>query len=91
MKNNIKVGFSLHSLDKYINSLNNYNKYKKIVFDIISINSKLNSICKFIKSIHDTKIEKDIIKRIDYILDEYRWYYIWLKNSGKSGKNLQWR
>ena len=72
MKNNIKVGFSLHSLDKYINSLNNYNKYKKIVFDIISINSKLNSICEFIKSIHDTKIEKDIIKRIDYILDDYR-------------------
>lgn len=89
------MGFPLHSLDKYINSLNDYsinylivsnkeiinimsfdnnsyNKYKKSVFDIISINSKLNSICEFIKSIHDNDIKKDIIKRIDYILDEYR-------------------
>ena len=95
LKNNIKVGFPIHSLDKYIPSLNdyninylvvfnkeiitkksfdnnNYNKYKKSVFDIISINNKLNSICEFIKSIHDNDIKKDIIKSIDYILDEYR-------------------
>ena len=95
LKNNIKVGFPFHSLDKYINSLkdysinylvifnkeiinimsfdnNSYNKYKKSVFDIISINNKLNSICEFIKSIHDNDIKKDIIKSIDYILDEYR-------------------
>lgn len=95
LKNNIKVGFPFHSLDKYINSLNDYsinylvifnkeiinrmsfdnnsyNNYSKSVFDIISINNKLNSICEFIKSIHDTNIKNDIIKRIDYILDGYR-------------------
>ena len=79
--------FPLHLLDNYINYLvifnkeiktkksfdnNSYNKYKKSVFDIISINNKLNSICEFIKSIHDNDIKKDIIKSIDYILDEYR-------------------
>ena len=52
---------------------NSYNKYKKSVFDIISINNKLNSICEFIKSIYDNDIKKDIIKSIYYILDEYRW------------------
>ena len=51
---------------------NSYNKYKKSVFDIISINNKLNSICEFIKSIYDNDIKKDIIKSIYYILDEYR-------------------
>lgn len=51
---------------------NSYNNYSKSVFDIISISSKLNSICEFIKSIHDANIKKDIIKRVDYILDEYR-------------------
>ena len=62
LKNNIKVGFPIHSLDKYINALNDY-----------SINNKLNSICEFIKSIYDNDIKKDIIKSIYYILDEYRW------------------
>lgn len=89
------MGFPYHSLDKYINCLNdycinylivsnkeivsklsfnknNYNKYKKSVFDIVSINSKLNSICELIKSINNPDIEKVIIKRIDCILDEYR-------------------
>lgn len=51
---------------------NNYNKYKKSVFDIISINSKLNNICELIKSIHDTNMKNEIIKRIDGNLDEYR-------------------
>ena len=56
--------FPLHLLDNYINYLvifnkeiktkksfdnNSYNNYSKSVFDIISINNKLNSICEWIK------------------------------------------
>lgn len=59
-------------VDKLSFNQNNYNNHKKSIFDIISINSKLNSICELIKSIHDTNIKKEIIKRIDGILDEYR-------------------
>ena len=65
--------FPLHLLDNYINYLvifnkeiktkksfdnKSYNNYSKSVFDIISINNKLNSICEFIKSIHDNDIKK---------------------------------
>ena len=69
---NYLVIFNKEIITKKTFDNNSYNNYSKSVFDIISINSKLNSICESIKSINDTNIKKDIIKRINYILDEYR-------------------
>lgn len=51
---------------------NNYNKYTGSVFDIISINNKINNICEFIKSINNIEIEKEIINQINNILVSYK-------------------
>ena len=95
LKNNIKVGFPINSLEKYIKNLghlninfliisnkeivskisfdeNNYNKYEQSVFNTISINNKLRNICEFIKSISDIEIKREIIDKIDNILDGYK-------------------
>lgn len=51
---------------------NNYNKYEQSVFNTISINNKLRNICEFIKSISDIEIKREIIDKIDNILDGYK-------------------
>lgn len=93
LKNNIKVGFPISSLNIKILKLNelnvnyivienkeivkifssdhnNYNKYCKSVFSIISINNKIDSICAYVKSIRDVELQKKIIKQIENILNE---------------------
>lgn len=94
LKNNIKVGFPINSLDKYIKDLNNlginyliisnkeiikkmsfnnnyYNEYRKSVFEIVSVNNKLNRICDFVKSIKDIDIKKNVIKKMENIINDY--------------------
>lgn len=95
LKNNIKVGFPLSSVDKYTSTLNKlninyliienkeivieskfesnkFNDYSISVFNIISINNKLNKINEFIKSINDFEIQKEIINKIENILNSYK-------------------
>lgn len=94
LKNNIKVGFPINSLDKYIKDLNNlginyliisnkeiikkisfnnnyYNEYRKSVFEIVSVNNKLNRICDFVKSIKDIDIKKNVIEKMENIINDY--------------------
>ncbi|MGN0974193.1 MAG: hypothetical protein ACI4OT_05560, partial [Bacilli bacterium] len=56
LKNNIKVGFPLHSLDKYINSLNDYNINYLVIFNKEIITKKTfdnNSYNNYSKSVFD--------------------------------------
>ena len=94
LKNNIKVGFPINSLDKYIKDLNNlginyliisnkeiikkisfnnnyYNEYRKSVFEIVSVNNKLNRICDFVKSIKDIDIKNNVIEKMENIINDY--------------------
>ena len=92
LKNNIKVGFPINSLEKYIGCLNelkiNYliienkniinkssfenNKFKCYygsVFDIISMNNRINNIYNKLKEFDDVKKESCIKKIEDIIMN----------------------
>lgn len=91
LKNNIKVGFPLNSLDTVINKLkelsinyiiiedknivskyesddNSFSKYTGSVFEIISINNRINKIVEKLKSIGNDKVG-DILSEIESMID----------------------
>jgi len=91
LKNNIKAGFSLNSLDTVINKLkelsinyiiiedknikkkyevekNNFSKYTSSVFEVISINNRIDKIVNKLKSIDNDKV-KEIIDEIENMID----------------------
>ncbi|MGM9850356.1 MAG: hypothetical protein ACI31V_05625 [Bacilli bacterium] len=92
LKNNIKAGFPLNSLDtvitklkelninyiivedkdikdKYESKNNNFSKYTKSVFEVISINNRINKIVNKLKSIDNDSI-KDILDEIENMIDD---------------------
>lgn len=91
LKNNIKTGFPLNSLDTVINKLkelsvnyiiiedknikekyevenNNFSKYTSSVFEVISINNRINKIVDKLKSIDNDKF-KEILDEIEMLMD----------------------
>lgn len=91
LKNNIKTGFPLNSLDTVINKLkelsinyiiiedknikekyevenNNFSKYTSSVFEVISINNRIDKIVDKLKSIHIDKV-KEILDEIESMID----------------------
>ena len=91
LKNNIKAGFPLNSLDTVISKLeeleinyiiiedknikekyetenNNFSKYTGSVFEVISINNRIDKIVNKLKSIDNDKV-KDILDEIEMIID----------------------
>ena len=91
LKNNIKAGFPLNSLDTVINKLkelsinyiiieyknikekyevenNNFFKYTSSVFEVISINNRIDKIVDKLKSIDNDKV-KEILNEIEMMMD----------------------
>ena len=91
LKNNIKVGFPLNSLDTVISKLkelninyiiiedknikekyevvdNNFSKYTSSVFEVISINNRIDKIASKLKSIDNDKV-KEILDEIEIMID----------------------
>ena len=91
LKNNIKAGFPLNSLDTVINKLkelsinyiiiedknikekyevenNNFSKYTSSVFEVISINNRIDKIVDKLKSIDNDKV-KEILDEIEIMID----------------------
>lgn len=91
LKNNIKAGFPLNSLDTVINKLkelsinyiiiedknikekyevenNNFSKYTSSVFEVISINNRIDKIVDKLKSIDNDKV-KEILNEIEMMMD----------------------
>ena len=91
LKNNIKTGFPLNSLDTVINKLkelsinyiiiedknikekyevenNNFSKYTSSVFEVISINNRIDKIVNILKSIDNDKV-KEILDEIEMMMD----------------------
>ena len=91
LKNNIKTGFPLNSLDTVINKLkelsinyiiiedknikekyevenNNFSKYTSSVFEVISINNRIDKIVDKLKSIDNDKV-KEILDEIEMMMD----------------------
>lgn len=91
LKNNIKVGFPLNSLDTVISKLkelninyiiiedkdikekyevvdNNFSKYTSSVFEVISINNRIDKIASKLKSIDNDKV-KEILDEIESMID----------------------
>ena len=91
LKNNIKVGFPLNSLDTVISKLkelninyiiiedkdikekyevedNTFSKYTSSVFEVISINNRIDKIVDKLKSIHIDKV-KEILDEIEMMMD----------------------
>ena len=91
LKNNIKTGFPLNSLDTVINKLkelsinyiiiedknikekyevenNNFSKYTSSVFEVISINNRINKMVDMLKNIDNDKI-KDILSEMESIIE----------------------
>ena len=91
LKNNIKTGFPLNSLDTVINKLkelsinyiiiedknikekyevenNNFSKYTSSVFEVISINNRIDKIVDKLKSIDNDKV-KEILNEIEMMMD----------------------
>ena len=91
LKNNIKVGFPLNSLDNVISKLkelninyiiiedkdikekyevedNTFSKYTSSVFEVISINNRIDKIVDKLKSIHIDKV-KEILDEIEMMMD----------------------
>ena len=95
LKNNIKVGFSLNSLDvvisklqqlninyiiiedkiikdKYESENNNFSKYATSVFEVISINNRINKLCNKLKNIKDSNIINSILDEFDDVINIYQ-------------------
>lgn len=91
LKNNIKIGFPLNSIDLVLRKLeklrinyviidnkntinqkeyedNNFSKFTSSVFEIISINSRIEKIIEKLKSIDNDSI-KDILGKIESVVD----------------------
>ena len=91
LKNNIKAGFPLNSLDTVISKLkelninyiiiedkdikekyevedNNFSKYTGSVFEVISINNRIDKIVSKLKSIDNDKV-KEILDEIEMMMD----------------------
>ncbi len=92
LKNNIKVGFPLNSLDTVINKLkelsinyiiiiedknikekyevenNNFSKYTSSVFEVISINNRIDKIVEKLKRMDNDNI-KEILDEIESMID----------------------
>ena len=91
LKNNIKAGFPLNSLDTVINKLkelsinyiiiedknikekyevenNNFSKYTSSVFEVISINNRIDKIVDKLKSIDNDKV-KEILNEVEMMMD----------------------
>ena len=91
LKNNIKAGFPLNSLDTVISKLkelninyiiiedkdikekyevedNNFSKYTSSVFEVISINNRIDKIVNKLKSIDNDKV-KEILDEIEIMID----------------------
>ena len=91
LKNNIKAGFPLNSLDTVINKIkelsinyiiiedknikekyevenNNFSKYTSSVFEVISINNRIDKIVNKLKSIDNDKV-KEILDEIESMID----------------------
>ena len=91
LKNNIKAGFPLNSLDTVISKLkelninyiiikdkdikekyevenNNFSKYTSSVFEVISINNRINKMLDILKNIDNDKI-KDILSEMESIIE----------------------
>ena len=91
LKNNIKAGFPLNSLDTVINKIkelsinyiiiedkdikekyevedNNFIKYTSSVFEVISINNRIDKIVDKLKSIDIDKV-KEILDEIEMMMD----------------------
>lgn len=91
LKNNIKVGFPLNSLDTVISKLkelninyiiiedkdikekyevvdNNFSKYTSSVFEVISINNRIDKIASKLKSIDNDKV-KEILDEIEIMIN----------------------
>ena len=91
LKNNIKAGFPLNSLDTVISKLkelsinyiiiedkniidkyevedNNFSKYTSSVFEVISINNRIDKIASKLKSIDNDKV-KEILDEIEIMID----------------------
>lgn len=91
LKNNIKAGFPLNSLDTVINKLkelsinyiiiedknikekyevenNNFSKYTSSVFEVISINNRIDKIVKKLKRMDNDNI-KEILDEIENMID----------------------
>ena len=91
LKNNIKVGFPLNSLDTIINKLkelsinyiiiedknikekyevenNNFSKYTSSVFEVISINNRIDKIVEKLKRMDNDNI-KEILNEIEMMMD----------------------
>lgn len=91
LKNNIKIGFPLNSIDLVLRKLeklrinyviidnkniinqkeyedNNFSKFTSSVFEIISINSRIEKIIEKLNSIDNDSI-KDILGKIESVVD----------------------
>ena len=91
LKNNIKAGFPLNSLDNVINKLkelninyiiiedknikekyevenNNFSKYTQSVFEVISINNRIDKIVDKIKSLDNDRV-KEILTEIENMIN----------------------
>lgn len=91
LKNNIKIGFPLNSIDLVLRKLeklrinyviidnkniinqkeyedNNFSKFTSSVFEIISINSRIEKIIEKLKSIDNDSI-KDILGKIENVVN----------------------
>lgn len=57
--------------DIYAHEYNSFKEYTSSVFDIISINNKVDKLCNKLKNIHDISIINDILTMIDKVIENY--------------------
>lgn len=73
--NNLGINYLIISNKEIIKKIsfnnNYYNEYRKSVFEIVSVNNKLNRICDFVKSIKDIDIKNNVIEKMENIINDY--------------------